>query len=229
MENNKSDLERPQEKPRASSRIFGLITGLTAVVLAGAVMVCLGLYQQNQRLEKELQPATTAEVKTFNLQDDISISLPKSWVVSTATNDSNILIAARFNNAGRLIAELKIFSEKLEYSYYNQEYIKNLSAIEKNKLAKEFADIYESSEFDSAVNIENRRIVDYKIINLNGFFTVLLVAKGKFDQDKVTDEARYICFRDHIVSIDLVWFDSNYSLLSLEIDTILKSIIPGRQ
>ena len=229
MENNKPGLERPQEKPRGPSRISWLITGLATVVIAGAVMVCLGLYQQNQRLEEQAQPATASELTTFNLQCGISVSLPKNWTISTVEGDSFALDAIRDDDSGAMIAKFEVVSEKMTDVNYSLERIKNLNAKEQVKFAERIAKRYESSELDSDVDIRNRRVIDYEINDMNGFFAVSLTTQEVLGQDKISGKALSIFFEDRVVAIVLVWVESSYSLLRQEIDTILNSIAIDRQ
>ena len=237
--------EEPQEEPRTANRTAWLIPGLAIVVAAGAIIACLHFYQQNQRLEAGLQPvaaadantsnmqadasAMAADVKTFNLQCGVSVSLPRNWVVSTIENDSSLLTVYRYDDAGLSLARLKIISEKIEHANYSLMNIKSLNAKEQSKLTEKMIEGYESPEVEYITNISNRRVVGHRIIDLNGFFTISLTTKGNRGQYKVTEELRCIFFSDHLVSIGLLWGDSAFPLLSQEIAAILNSITPGRE
>ena len=157
----------PQEKPREEPRTANLAAwpspGLVAVVIAGVIMMGFYYYQQNQRLEGRAALATAAGVKTFNLQDGISISLPKSWEVSTTENSSDLLRAVRYDDQGVEVAGLNISSEEI----YNLELLKNLNAQEQNEFAEAMVEVYRSLKFDSRLNMSDGQVTDYKIININ--------------------------------------------------------------
>lgn len=236
--------DAPQAGSCAANRRFWLIPGLVTVAAMTAIMLGVYLYPQNQHPADapQVRPAAEAgapgsqkdvtgaslDVNTFNLQDGISVSLPKSWVAIPSENNSYVLYAERYDIMGSIIARFQILSEKID-SLYNQEYIKNLNAKERGEFAKALAGTYIYPEWDAKINVTNRRVVDYKIIDLNGFFAVALTAKGNWGQDAFNHEVRYIIFDDHLVVAHLLWLGSEPTQLGREIAAILKSIVPGRK
>ena len=225
MENDKQNLEKPQT---AKSGAW-LISGLAIVVAAGAIIACLHFYQQNQRLEKGLQPVAAADANIFNLQNGISVSLPKNWNVFTSRNESNILSAQRSDADGALLGTIKIVSKYIDNVSYNFKDLKDLNAREKAELTEKFIKLSESTELNSAISVENRQVVDCKTIDLNGYFAISITARGKVFQYEVIHEMLEIFFSKHIVSVNLIYFDSALPLFRQEIDAILNSITPGRK
>ena len=96
-------------KPQAANGHSRLITGLITVVLMGAVMLGVYLYQQSQRLQREVHPRTVGDVNIFDFREGISVSLPKGWPASTTEGGSCILAAAGLDDTGSLQAWFKIF------------------------------------------------------------------------------------------------------------------------
>ena len=243
--------ERPLEQEaksaaRAANRRSQLITGLATIAAMGAVMLGVYFYGQNQRMEKGLLQeitnfnlnsidsqadvsASALDVNTFNLQCGISISLPNNWISSETGDDYSPFTAARLDHIGEFIAAFRIYSVKVEQSGYNSEYVKLLNAEERNKLAKKFVNDYESPEFDSVIGIMDRLVIDYKAVDLNGLFAILITAKGNIGQDKVTNEVRYVISGNNLFFISLVCPEARTSLLQREIDLILNSIAPARK
>lgn len=173
--------------------------------------------------------APSSDVNKFNLQCGISVSLPNNRVISTDDSDCSILSAELYNDAGILAADFKIRSGKLENVDYDLKRNKNLNGKEKGEFAEKFVETYASSKYDSILNIENRQVIDHRIINLNGLFAVSLPAKGNMGAYKVTDELRCIFFDEHMASAVLLYFEPDLPLRQSEIDLILGSIAPVRK